>query len=225
MFFFFPKSIFSLSALAYAASLKSQPLFLSLLYLKICLTKFVINTSRLPHSKSFLQPPHHNPQPPAAITTTSSPRRLCFRHRRLPAVPSSVATLLSFPTGCFLWGWRNAVEVTGKPFPVILWRRSSIHDMTNVNNGNGDVSVPQVPITGVGMYGPPTMGQPIIGPLVSTVCTPVNLPPPPHLAYGVGAPVHVHCGIGAPVHGPVVPGAPMNMVSVPYLVQQMSGHR
>ncbi|XP_073144488.1 transcription factor SRM1 [Henckelia pumila] len=91
-------------------------------------------------------------------------------------------------------------------------RRSSIHDITSVNNG--DVSVPQGPITGqangsavgggssgksnkqptqpagIPMYGAPTMGQPIGGPLVSAVGTPVNLPPP-HLAYGVvpGAPV------------------------------------
>lgn len=113
-------------------------------------------------------------------------------------------------------------------------RRSSIHDITSVNSG--DVSVPQVPITGsaaggpsgkpskpvpqspvaatgVSMYGPPTMGQPIGGPLplVSAVGTPVNLPPP-HLAYG----------IGAPVHGSAVPGAPLNMT---YPVQHTSGHR
>lgn len=116
-------------------------------------------------------------------------------------------------------------------------RRSSIHDITSVNNG--DVSVPQVPITGsaaggpsgkpnkpvpqspsaatgVSMYGPPTMGQPIGGPLplVSAVGTPVNLPPP-HLAYG----------IGAPVHGSAVPGAPLNMAPMTYPVQHTSGHR
>lgn len=119
-------------------------------------------------------------------------------------------------------------------------RRSSIHDITSVNNG--DVSVPQVPITGqtncsaaggssgksskplpqspvaatgVSMYGPPTMGQPIGGPLVSAVGTPVNLQAPPHLAYG----------IGAPVPGSVVPGAPMNMAPLTYPLQHTSGHR
>lgn len=112
-------------------------------------------------------------------------------------------------------------------------RRSSIHDITSVNGG--DVSVPQAPITGqtngaaipskpnkqvvaaapgvgvgVSMYGAPTMGQPIGGPLVSAVGTPVNLPPPPHMAYGVGTPV------------PVVPGAPMHMT---YPMPHTSVHR
>ncbi|KAL6568827.1 hypothetical protein OROHE_003568 [Orobanche hederae] len=117
-------------------------------------------------------------------------------------------------------------------------RRSSIHDITNVNNG--DVSVPQGPITGqangsaiggpsgkpnkpppqtpiasaVGMYAPPTIGQPIGGPLVSAVGTPVNLPPPAHLAYGVRA----------PISGPVVPGAPLNMVPMTYHVPHTSAH-
>ncbi|KAH6773971.1 Duplicated homeodomain-like superfamily protein [Perilla frutescens var. frutescens] len=116
-------------------------------------------------------------------------------------------------------------------------RRSSIHDITSVNSGG--VSVPQVPITGqtngsaaaaaggssgksnklvpqspvaatgVSMYGPPSMGQPIGGPLVSAVGTPVNLQAPPHLAYG----------IGAPVPGSVVPGAPLNMAPVTYPLQ------
>ncbi|XP_057750863.1 transcription factor SRM1-like [Arachis stenosperma] len=105
-------------------------------------------------------------------------------------------------------------------------RRSSIHDITSVNNG--DVSAPQGPITGqtngsagnstgkspkqgpptptgpptVGLFGAPTIGQPIGGgPLVSAVGTPVNLTPPAHMAYGVRAPV---------------PGAPMNMGPVAY---------
>ncbi|KAL8520678.1 hypothetical protein ACS0TY_011285 [Phlomoides rotata] len=89
-------------------------------------------------------------------------------------------------------------------------RRSSIHDITSVNNG--DIPGPQVPITGhtngsamggksnkpipaANMYGPPTIGQPIGAPLVSAVGTPVNLPSP-QLAYGVVAPV---------------PGAPLSM--------------
>ena len=119
-------------------------------------------------------------------------------------------------------------------------RRSSIHDITSV--GNGDISAPQGPITGqsngaaaggssgksakqplqhpaappgVGMYGTPTIGQPIGGPLVSAVGTPVNLPAPAHMAYGVRA----------PVPGAVVPGAPMNMVPVTYPMQHTSAHR
>ncbi|XP_010521505.1 PREDICTED: transcription factor DIVARICATA-like [Tarenaya hassleriana] len=113
-------------------------------------------------------------------------------------------------------------------------RRSSIHDITSV--GNGDISSPQGPITGqnnnggaagpVGgstksakqaasqptpgppaMYGAPTIGQPVGGPLVSALGTPVNLPAPAHMAYGVRAP---------PVPGSVVPGAPMNMAPMPY---------
>ena len=118
-------------------------------------------------------------------------------------------------------------------------RRSSIHDITSVNNG--DISAPQGPITGqtngsagnstgksakqgpstptgapgVGMYAAPTIGQPIGGPLVSAVGTPVNLPPPPHVAYG----------IRAPVPGVVVPGAPMSMGPVPYPMPPTSAHR
>uniref|UniRef100_A0A5B7BJT3 Transcription factor DIVARICATA n=1 Tax=Davidia involucrata TaxID=16924 RepID=A0A5B7BJT3_DAVIN len=118
-------------------------------------------------------------------------------------------------------------------------RRSSIHDITSVNNE--DISVPQGgPITGqtngsatggssgksskqppqaqgtppgVGMYGAMTIGQPI-GPLVSAVGTPVNLPPPAHMAYGVRA----------PVLGPVVPGAPMNMGPITYPMPHKSAH-
>ncbi|CAL0330959.1 unnamed protein product [Lupinus luteus] len=113
-------------------------------------------------------------------------------------------------------------------------RRSSIHDITSVNNG--DASAAQGPITGqangsagnctgklpkqgppnpsgapsVGLYGPPTIGQPIGGgPLVPAFGTPVNLPPP-HMAYGVQA----------PVHGAVVPGAPMNLGHMPYHIPQ-----
>ncbi|KAK3222548.1 hypothetical protein Dsin_009573 [Dipteronia sinensis] len=118
-------------------------------------------------------------------------------------------------------------------------RRSSIHDITSV--GNGDISAPQGPITGqtngsaaggssgksnkqppqhpaglpgVGMYGAPTIGQPI-GPLVSAVGTPVNLPAPAHMAYGVRA----------PVPGAVVPGAPMNVGPMPYPMPHTSAHR
>ncbi|KAL6332491.1 hypothetical protein AAG906_008522 [Vitis piasezkii] len=120
-------------------------------------------------------------------------------------------------------------------------RRSSIHDITSV--GNGDISAPQGPITGqtngsasgassgkstkptpqppagpppgVGMYGSTTIGQPIGGPLVSAVGTPVNLSAPPHMAYGVRA----------PVPGAVVPGAPMNMGPMTYPMPHTSAHR
>lgn len=78
-------------------------------------------------------------------------------------------------------------------------RRSSIHDITSVNNG--DVAVPEPPTnssaksskppTSVNMYGGTAIGQPVVG-------TPVNLAPPTHMAaYGVGT--------------PVVPGAPSKM--------------
>lgn len=119
-------------------------------------------------------------------------------------------------------------------------RRSSIHDITSVNNG--DIAAPQGPITGqtngsstsnaagkstkqtpqtlngppgVGIYGAPTIGQPIGGPLVSAVGTPVNLPGPAHMAYGVRA----------PVPGTLVPGAPMNMGPMPYPMPHTSAHR
>ncbi|KAF8115677.1 hypothetical protein N665_0025s0137 [Sinapis alba] len=123
-------------------------------------------------------------------------------------------------------------------------RRSSIHDITSV--GDADVSTPQGPITGQNnntgsatvaagggnksakqpasqpppgppMYGTPTIGQPVGGPLVSAVGTPVNLPAPPHMAYGVHA---------APVPGSVVPGAPMNMAQMPYTMPRTpTAHR
>ncbi|KAJ8629429.1 hypothetical protein MRB53_022752 [Persea americana] len=118
-------------------------------------------------------------------------------------------------------------------------RRSSIHDITSV--GNGDISTPQGPITGqtngpagaamksvkqssqpppvapgAGVYGGTTIGQPIGGPLVSAVGTPVNLPAPPHMAYGVRA----------PVTGTIVPGAPMNMPPpMTYPMPHASAHR
>ncbi|KAL1292221.1 hypothetical protein HN51_060676 [Arachis hypogaea] len=121
-------------------------------------------------------------------------------------------------------------------------RRSSIHDITSVNNG--EVSAPQGPITGqtngpppnsaikspkqppppastgvpgVGLYSAPTIGQPIAGPLVSAVGTPVNLPPPAHIAYGIRAPIP---------GGAVVPGAPVNMVPMTYQMPSTSAsHR
>ncbi|QCD89435.1 hypothetical protein DEO72_LG4g379 [Vigna unguiculata] len=119
-------------------------------------------------------------------------------------------------------------------------RRSSIHDITSVNNG--DVLAPQGPITGqtngsatnstvkatkqatpastavpgIGIYAAPTIGQPVGGPLVSAVGTPVNLPSPAHMAYGVRA----------PVAGAVVPGAPVNVNPVTYPMSHTSApHR
>ncbi|CAM0901711.1 unnamed protein product [Alopecurus aequalis] len=98
-------------------------------------------------------------------------------------------------------------------------RRSSIHDITSVN---GEASAAQGPITGTNGQAavkspkqpaqpanpPPgvdafgtTIGQPVGGPLVSAVGTPVTAPP--HMAYGM----HV------PVPGTVVPRAPIN---IPY---------
>ncbi|EPS60201.1 hypothetical protein M569_14602, partial [Genlisea aurea] len=108
-------------------------------------------------------------------------------------------------------------------------RRSSIHDITSVNvnaagagGGGGGGGGGDVPITGTaaaaspgaksnsgkhppppGIYGQPTIGQPVGGPLVSAVGTPVNLPPPGHMAaYGIP--------------GGVVPGAPLTMPPATY---------
>lgn len=110
-------------------------------------------------------------------------------------------------------------------------RRSSIHDITSI--GNGEESASLLPITGqskgsttggvssikpskqssqpptgtpaISLYNGQTIGQPVTGPIISAVGTPVNLAPP-HLQYGVGA----------PKTGTVVPGAPMNMAPVTY---------
>ncbi|KAF8398656.1 hypothetical protein HHK36_014511 [Tetracentron sinense] len=119
-------------------------------------------------------------------------------------------------------------------------RRSSIHDITSV--GNGDIATPQGPITGqtnegtagassgkltkpqlqppigasgVGVYGGTTIGQPIGGPLISAVGTPVNIPSPAHMAYGVRA----------PVPRVVVPGSPMNMTPMTFPMLHTSAHR
>ncbi|WOH13190.1 hypothetical protein DCAR_0832699 [Daucus carota subsp. sativus] len=114
-------------------------------------------------------------------------------------------------------------------------RRSSIHDITNVNNGevsplapitgqtNGSSAggssgkpskqTPQSPLvaSGVGMYGGTTIGQPVGGSLVSGM--PVNLPQPAHMAYGMRAPT-----------GQVV-GAPVNMGTMAYSMPQTSAQR
>lgn len=99
-------------------------------------------------------------------------------------------------------------------------RRSSIHDITNVSD-NPDLVATPGPITGQpsgapsapaassgkpstspagpvlgGIYGGQMIGQTVggPGPLISAVGTPVNLPAPGHVAYGLRA---------------AVPGAPM----------------
>jgi len=123
-------------------------------------------------------------------------------------------------------------------------RRSSIHDITSVNSGDlsspqGPITgqtntaaasasgasakpnkqaaaqVPPAAPVGVGVYGTPTIGQPVGGPLVSAVGTPVNLPAAPHMAYGVRA----------PVPGAVVPGAPMGMAPMTYPMPHTPAHR
>ncbi|XP_019420466.1 PREDICTED: transcription factor DIVARICATA-like [Lupinus angustifolius] len=115
-------------------------------------------------------------------------------------------------------------------------RRSSIHDITSVNNG--DVSASQVPITGqtndsegnstgkpgkeaqmppasirvpsIGIHAAPAIGKPIGGPLVSAVGTPINLPAAGHMAYGVRASIS-----GAPMN--ISPMAyPMSHTSAPH---------
>lgn len=100
-------------------------------------------------------------------------------------------------------------------------RRTSIHDITTL--GAGDMAAPHGPITGqanspiitktgkhpsqpmpgVGMYGT-TIGQPVGGPLMSAVGTPVHLPMPgaPNMAYGMRAPIPGTMVPGAPVHLP-----------------------
>uniref|UniRef100_A0A2P2LQS9 DNA binding protein n=1 Tax=Rhizophora mucronata TaxID=61149 RepID=A0A2P2LQS9_RHIMU len=127
-------------------------------------------------------------------------------------------------------------------------RRSSIHDITSVNNG--DISASQGPITGqtngcaaggstskaskqapqhlagapgVGVYGPPTIGQPIGGPLVSAVGTPVTLPSSAHMAYGVRAPMPG--AMPGAIAGGVVPGAPMNMGPMAYPMPPTTAQR
>ncbi|XP_010549142.1 PREDICTED: transcription factor DIVARICATA [Tarenaya hassleriana] len=99
-------------------------------------------------------------------------------------------------------------------------RRSSIHDITTVNNQNQAavtgqqvakhrVAQPQLqlPATtmppGIGMYGGAPMGQPIVAPpghVGSAVGTPVMLPPPHHH--------HHHHHPGAPYVVPVYPVPP-----------------
>nr|ADE77249.1 unknown [Picea sitchensis] len=113
-------------------------------------------------------------------------------------------------------------------------RRSSIHDITSVNNG--DTSIPQGSITGQGngstgavgkpakslsepglprvvAYGPP-VGHPISVPGGSAVGTPIMIPPG-----------HVPYVSRGPLPGPVVPGTPMNVVPVAYPVSQPTMHQ
>jgi hypothetical protein len=111
-------------------------------------------------------------------------------------------------------------------------RRSSIHDITSVDNGdaqgpiigqtNGQAANPGKPPSkqppcpantplGVDAYGT-TIGQPVGGPLVSVVGTPVSAPS--HLAYGM----HV------PVPGVVVLDAVVNLAPMPYPMPPPSSH-
>ncbi|KAL6993310.1 hypothetical protein U1Q18_011426 [Sarracenia purpurea var. burkii] len=104
-------------------------------------------------------------------------------------------------------------------------RRSSIHDITSVRGG--DSSSSQGPITGqvdgtatrgsvkaapssepdISMFVPPTIVQSIDNSqLISAVGTPVNLPPPAEMVYGVGP----------PPPGSLVSGTPTNMASMIY---------
>ncbi|XP_030546999.1 transcription factor SRM1-like [Rhodamnia argentea] len=119
-------------------------------------------------------------------------------------------------------------------------RRSSIHDITSVDNG--ELSTPLGPITGqtnspaagvssskpskqptqpptgpasVSMYSAPAIGQPIGGPLVSAVGTLVNLPGSSHMSYGVRA----------AVPGAMVPGAPMSVGHITYPMPRASAQR
>lgn len=120
-------------------------------------------------------------------------------------------------------------------------RRSSIHDVTFVKNG--DISAPQGPITGqasnsaassagqsaeqappvppagiktldnppappAGIHAAPGIGQPIGGPVVSAVGTPVNFTAPGDMDYGLG-----------PVSETVMPGVPMNLGPMTYAMQ------
>ncbi|CAL9098500.1 unnamed protein product [Musa textilis] len=103
-------------------------------------------------------------------------------------------------------------------------RRTSIHDITSV--GNTDIST-QLPITGQTSspvaatgssinqspqpYGT-AIGQPVGGPLIPAVGTPINLPVPgaPHMAYGVRA---------------VVPGAQVNIPPSAYPMPPTSCNR
>ncbi|KAL9166832.1 hypothetical protein ABFS82_05G056600 [Erythranthe guttata] len=77
---------------------------------------------------------------------------------------------------------------------------------SSIKSNKQQVAVAVGPHThqGVSIYGPPSIGQPIGGPLVSAVGTPVY---------------------GAPVHGGVVPGAPMNMAPMAYPMPHTSAHR
>ncbi|KAJ0235344.1 Transcription factor SRM1 [Hirschfeldia incana] len=115
------------------------------------------------------------------------------------------------------------------PQGPITGQNNTSNNNTNNNTGSAAVagggnksakqaaSQPPPPPGPPPMYGTPTIGQPVTGPLVSAVGTPVNLPAPPHLAFGVHA---------APVPGSVVPGAPVNMGQMPYTMPRTpTAHR
>lgn len=114
-------------------------------------------------------------------------------------------------------------------------RRSSIHDITRVNDG-GAAAAPQGPITGqrnnaavgasnagrhpshtpsapgIDVFGS-TIGQPVGGPHMPAVGTPVA---GPHVAYGLGPPI---------VAGVVVTGAPVSYSPMAYPIPNASSQR
>lgn len=83
-------------------------------------------------------------------------------------------------------------------------RRSSIHDITNINDGNAPS---HGPITGLtNSPSTTTTGSQLSKPHNPTLPPVMGQPPPPHMAYGVRA----------PIHGPMVQGSPFNMSHMPY---------
>lgn len=104
-------------------------------------------------------------------------------------------------------------------------RRSSIHDITSVNNGSGDVMTHQAPITGHQTNGtnqgnPPALGPPGKHrpqqhlPGIGMYGAPIGHPvaaPPGHMASAVGTPVmlphgmHPHPPYVMPVAYPMAP--------------------
>jgi hypothetical protein len=101
-------------------------------------------------------------------------------------------------------------------------RRSSIHDITSVNNGSGDTMQgqgQQGPITGQPALGPvpgqPVVSQPgmYVGP-APAMGSPVMLPPPGHVPFGARG--HVP--------RPGMPGPTMPLPHMAYPMPQSSMH-
>lgn len=112
-------------------------------------------------------------------------------------------------------------------------RRSSIHDITSVNNGSGTSKMPitgkgaraspQIPpgssnLAGATVFGSPICPAPIVGPGGSTIGTPVPLQPPPMAGpYVTRGPL--------PGPGPPVGGVPMVYAVPSQPVSQPAAHR